>query len=261
MKISCVLITYNEAQQIVPCLESLDGIADEIVVVDSGSKDNTVQLCQKYGARVFFAPFDGFGKMKNLAIEKASHEWILSIDADERLSPELRKQLLQIKDEGSNLSGYYIRRQNIAFGMVIKHWWEYQLRLFRKTKGCFIKRKVHEHAVVSGPTQYIHAPIIHFTYDTVSEQVAKINRYTDLAAEEWKRGKIRVVDLYVKPAYITMLLLFRRGLILDGIAGVHIAVMQGLHEYLKYFKAWVNLREPDCIQWIANRQVKHRGGQ
>jgi len=92
------------------------------------------------------------------------------------------------------------------------------------------------------PTDYIDAPIIHFTYDTVSEQVAKINRYTDLAIEDWGQGKIRVVDLYIKPAYVIMLLLFRKGLILDGIAGIHIALMQGLHEYLKYFKAWVNSR-------------------
>jgi len=146
MKISCVLITYNEAQQIVSCLRSLDGVADEIVVVDSGSKDNTVQLCQKYGARVFFAPFDGFGRAKNIAVGKASHEWILSIDADEQLSPELRKQLLQLKKENPPLSGYYIRRQNIAFGISITHWWEYQLRLFRKTKGRFVERKVHEYA-------------------------------------------------------------------------------------------------------------------
>jgi len=173
------------------------------------------------------------------ALDKASFEWVLSIDADEVLSNALIERLNILKYKGFSAVGYMIKRQNIAFGLVPKHFWEYQLRLFNKTKGKFVDLDVHEYVKVKGKVEHINEPIIHYTYHTITEQVIKLNKYSEMEAMQTKK-KVSIFDLYLKPLYIFLVLLFKKGLIFDGIPGLHFAIMMAFYRYLVEFRIWLD---------------------
>ena len=188
IKISCVIITYNEEKNIVACLESIKGVADEIILVDSYSTDNTVSIAQGMGAKIFYKKFMGFGDQKAFAVEQACHNWILSIDADEILSSELTQSILAVKNNPLQ-DGYYINILTNYCGKWIKHcgWYpKHKLRLLNKHEGHINRNKVHEGFEMNNTKSslgHLQGDLLHHSYNTISEHSRKIQLYTELAAK------------------------------------------------------------------------------
>lgn len=236
-KLSAIIITKNEAENIRACIESVNW-ADEIIVVDSGSTDATVEICRELGALVHLHDWPGFGMQKNRALSYAHHDWVLSIDADERVTSELRAQLIHAMED-SNKNGYFIPRLSQFCGRFIRHsgWYpDYVLRLFRRTKGRFSDDTVHERVIVDGNTAKLNSPLLHFSYLNQADVQRKTEQYArDGALQMLKKGKTAtVVDAPIRAgwAFIRTYLL-RRGF-LDGTAGFHVAMMNTRTTYLKY---------------------------
>jgi len=242
--ITAVIITKNEEKNIQRCLDSLKPVAEEIIVVDSNSTDNTVALCQQAGARVIVQSWLGYGPQKNLGNNAASHDYILSIDADEALDEQLTQAILEEKRKG--LQGIYqLSRFNYYYGKFIKHGADYpdkKIRLFNKTSTHWDEKDVHETLVI-GPDQKITAlkgHLLHYTYYRVEEHILKINYYTNLAAQDYiKRGKKASVFKIVFSPLSTFIqsYILKRGF-LDGLHGFILAIMHAYAAFARYVKLW-----------------------
>src|SRR3989344_9002739 len=182
MKLSTTIITLNEEKDLPRCLESVRDISDQIVVVDCGSTDNTVKIAKSFGAEVYTGVFDNYADQKNFAIKKADGEWILSLDADEEISPALAKEIDLVTRNGqSEIAGYSIPRKNIIFGKLIKYTrWQPELDrhiwLWQRGKGEWVGT-VHEEVEVDGPVGKLKNAKIHYQYDTVSEFLRMLEHY------------------------------------------------------------------------------------
>ncbi len=241
MKISATIITYNEERNISRVIESLR-CADEVVVVDSGSTDRTVELASKLGARVLESPWRGYAGQKNLASEHASHDWILSLDADEALSEALEGEIWQIKKNGADCDAYTVPRLAQYLGRWILHsgWHpDRKIRLFDRNKARWIGDYVHESVVTNGRVGHLRENLLHFTCDSLSEHLKTMDRYTTLAAEQIvdQRKKIGWSQLLLDPPWTFLRsYVLHRGF-LDGTEGLAIAYMAALYNFLKYTKA------------------------
>ena len=237
--ISVIIITKNEAKNIRECLESVSWAA-EIIVVDSCSSDGTVSICNEFGAKVYVHDWPGFGEQKNRALAYATHDWVFSIDADERVTPELRSEIQNAVND-SSVDGYYCPRLSQFCGKYIRHsgWYpDYVLRLFKRNQGRFSDDLVHESVRVEGVTTRLKNPLLHFSYLTQEDVQRKIEQYSAAAAAQMKnKGKrCTVLDAPVRGswAFIRTYVL-RRGF-LDGVAGWRIARMNAKTTYLKYHR-------------------------
>lgn len=193
-KISAVIITYNEEMFINKCLASIEGLVDEIIVVDSFSVDSTEEICKKYNARFIKHKFEGYRDQKNFALQFASYKNILSLDADEALSNELRESILIIKDNWE-YNGYYVNRRNYYCGQWIRHshWYpDKQLRLFNSDSGKWGDLNLHERFKMSNGDKVgtLKGDLVHWPYSTYQEHVDKMHKFSLIAAEEFhKAGK------------------------------------------------------------------------
>ena len=186
MKIAATIITYNEQRNLPRAIESLR-CCDEIVVVDSGSTDRTVEIAANLGARVIETSWLGYASQKNLASENATYDWILSLDADEVLSEALEAEIWQIKKNGPQFDGYTMPRLAQYLGRWIYHsgWHpDRKIRLFDRRKGGWHGKYVHESVRVEGRVGHLQANILHFTCSSLSEHLKTMDRYTTLAAQE-----------------------------------------------------------------------------
>lgn len=240
-KNSVTIITLNEESNIRACLESVKW-ADEILVSDSGSSDKTVQICKEYGAKVFIDQWQGFGKQKNLIAGRARNSWILNIDADERITPDLRKEIEDILNNG-DYEGYFIPRKNFFGDKWIKHcgWHpDYNMRLYRKNKGRFNERDVHEAVKIEGRAGYLKNPMEHYTYKDVSDYLKRMDRYSTLAAEEMsKNGKSTgLSDLIFRPCFTFLKMFFLQKGFLEGYSGVILSGLYAAYTFSKYAKLW-----------------------
>ncbi|MDD5259393.1 MAG: glycosyltransferase family 2 protein, partial [bacterium] len=166
-------------------LETVRGLG-EIIVVDSGSTDQTLDICRKFGAKVFSKDWSGFGPQKNYAIEQASGTWILSLDADERITPGLKDEIQQAM-QSTEYDGYYIARKNYFGRKWIKHcgWYpDYNLRFFRKSKGRFENKNVHERVVIKERIGFFKEPLLHFTYADINDYLQKLEIFTKVRARD-----------------------------------------------------------------------------
>lgn len=176
--LSVVISAYNEETKIGDALESVKNIADEIIVIDNSSTDKTASLAKKYTKKVFTQknnPQD-IDRQKNFGFEKATKQWTLSLDADERISPELVEEIGQVLSHDDNINAYWIPRRNIIFGKWIEYtgWYpDHQLRLFKTGKGKFVKQHVHEDVEVEGQKAYLHTDIIHLNFDSIKQFVSR----------------------------------------------------------------------------------------
>ncbi len=242
MKLSAIVITKNESKKIRKCLESLS-FADEIVVVDSESEDDTVSIARLFTNKVYVIHWQGYAESKRFALEKAEGEWILWLDADEVVSPELRCRIREAVSGDSGMSGYRMPRRSYFLGRWIRHggWYpDYVLRLFRKECGAFGDERVHEKVHVDGRIGRLKGDIDHFTYDSLQTYFVKFTQYTTLAARDLKdRGKrFRMRDLLIRPGYTCIkMFLFRAGF-LDGVRGVILAGLSSFYVFAKYAKLW-----------------------
>lgn len=237
--LSVVLITKNEAANIRPCLESV-AFADEIVVVDSGSSDETANIARAMGAKVYEHDWPGFGPQKNRALDYATSEWIFSIDADERVTPELRAELEQAMRE-AKADGYFCPRLSQFCGTYIHHggWYpDYVLRLFRRGRGRFSDSLVHESVLLDGSSAKLKNPLLHYSYLTMDDVERKVEHYSTAAARQmFQKGKRTTLAGAAASAGWAFLrtYIFRLG-VLDGAAGWQIAVMNMRTTWLKYRK-------------------------
>lgn len=238
-KLSVILITKNEASNIRACIESV-AWAEEIIVVDSGSTDGTADICRELGARVYVHDWPGFGAQKNRALSYATHEWIFSIDADERVTPDLRSQLIKAMENG-NEDGYFVPRLSQFCGRFIRHsgWYpDYVLRLFRRTKGRFSDDMVHEKVILEGAVGRLSSPLLHYSYATGEDVKRKVEQYSSASAQQmFDRGKAASqLDAPVRGAWAFFRTYCLRWGFLDGVAGFNIARMNARTTYRKYRK-------------------------
>ncbi|MFH1699250.1 MAG: glycosyltransferase family 2 protein [Candidatus Zixiibacteriota bacterium] len=240
MKISAILITKNEEANIERCLQSVSW-TDEIVIVDSHSTDQTIEIAQKYGARIYSPEWTGFGQAKQYALDKATGDWILSIDADEEISFTLKNEILQLLENDPPNDGYYIPRKTQFLGkwILFSGWYpDYVLRLFKKCSGRFTDVLVHEKVEVDGQTGRLHNPMMHYSYPTLEDYLRKLDQYSTLGAEElFKRGqKCSPYFLAIKPPFSFLRkLVFQKGW-RDGWEGFLIAYLTSTGTLLKYAK-------------------------
>lgn len=241
MKISAAIITYNEERNVARAIESLR-CCDEIVVIDSGSSDRTVELAQNHGARVIETHWRGYAAQKNFAVEACLHPWILSIDADEALSEALEGEIWQVKKNGPAFDGYTMPRLAQYLGRWILHsgWHpDRKVRLFHRDKAKWVGEFVHESVHVDGRVGHLETNLLHYTCSSLSEHLKTMDRYTTLAAEQIvsQRKPVRWRSMALDPAWTFIKsYILQRGF-LDGPEGLAIAYMAAIYTFLKYAKA------------------------
>jgi glycosyltransferase involved in cell wall biosynthesis len=243
MKISAIVITLNEEKHLGRCLESVRMVADELIVVDSGSEDDTLGIAARFGARTFVREFTNYSDQKNFAASLASHDWILSVDADESLSPELRESILALKANEPAESAFEATRKAFYLGRWIQHsgWYpDYKTRVYLKQKARWQGAYVHESLSVDGPVGRLEGDLLHYTCESISDHLRSLDRYTTLAAQELrsrgKRGRISASLLSAATAFAKSYFLaqgFR-----DGIQGFWIACFASYYNFVKYAKLW-----------------------
>lgn len=241
MKITATIITLDEERKIARAIESLR-CCDEILVLDCGSVDRTVELAEKLGARVLEHPWAGYAEQKNWAASQAAHDWILSIDADEALSEALEGEIWNVKKNGPKYDAYTMPRLAQYMGRWILHsgWYpDRKVRLYHRDRARWVGDFVHENLEVKGRLGHFESNLLHFTCDSLSEHLKTMDRYTTLAAEELvsRKSPIGLRQLSFDPAWTFLkTYLLQRGF-LDGVEGLTIAYMAALYTFLKYAKA------------------------
>lgn len=268
--ISACVTAGNEERNIARCLDSLRW-CDEIVVVDSFSQDRTVEICRRYTQRVVQHEWLGYIGQKNFAIGLASHAWVLVLDADEEVSPELRDEILAaMEGDGNEYAGYLFPRQVHYLGRWICHgeWYpDVKLRLFRREIGRAEGREPHDHIVVRGRTRRLEHPIRHYTYDDLCDHVATMNRFSTITAQEQFREGERFhwADFLFRPFWrFLKAYVFKRGF-LDGRRGLLIAGVSAFGVTIKYAKLWelqlAEARQPGSSGCRSEPAARPRAGK
>lgn len=239
--VSIVIVTKNEEANIEAALDSVKDAA-EIVVIDSFSSDRTVEICRKYTDKVFQKEWEGYARQKQSAVDLAEGPWVFILDADERFTPELKAEVINAIKEDSH-DGFYVPRKNFFMGRWIRHggWWpDYTLRLFKKHSGKVEDREVHEKVVVNGSAAYLKNPLVHYTYNSVSDYLKRVDIYSTLAAKELKKNGVapNVLDFLMRPPVTFIKMFFLRFGFLDGRFGLVLAILYSYYTFLKYAKTW-----------------------
>lgn len=240
---SAVIITLNEEKNLDRCLRSVTGIVDEIVVVDSGSTDNTLEIAKRYNAKIITEPFRGYVEQKNFADAQASHDWILSVDADEALSPELDTAIRQVKGK-EKFDAYEVKRLTNYCGKWIRHcgWYpDKKIRLFNRKKGQWVGEQIHELWQPSNPAAAIgslNADLLHYSYYTLSDHLKQIEKFTEIMArrdvENGETSSLIKAIASSKWKFIQSYI-FKAGF-LDGLPGFQVSLLSAFASYIKYSK-------------------------
>ena len=240
-KLSVTIITKNEEKNIERCLKSVKW-ADEIIVVDSGSVDNTIKICEQYNCKIIKSEWLGFGLTKRKAVSYAKNDWILSIDADEQITPELKIKIEKIL-ENPQFKSYDIKRISYYLGKQIEHCgWnhDFPLRLFNKDFGNFNDKIVHESVDISGKKDRICQPMLHFTYPTIESHFKKMDQYSTLGAQTLfgKNRTSTVFEAILRGFFKFIKMYFIQLGFLDGEKGFVLCQNSAIGVYLKYLKLW-----------------------
>lgn len=241
--LSCAIITLNEADNLSRTLSAISFV-DDIVVVDSGSTDDTVEIAKSFGARVYYHKFDNYADQKNFAIEKTKHDWVLAIDADEVVSPKLKEEILDIFSKThDNTKGYLVPRLTFYLGKWIRfggYYPNYQIRLFQKSEGQFSSGLVHERVKLSGKPTKLKNPLFHYSYKNISDHLKFIDHYSSLfAEEEFRKGKRNsILWAFLKGCFKGFYMYWIRLGILDGKQGFVLALLGFYYNFLKYLKLY-----------------------
>ena len=245
MRLSVLVLSKNESTNIEACLNSVEW-ADEIVVVDTGSTDDTVSKAKAFTQKVFVTEWKGFAGTKNWGLQKVTGDWVLWLDADERVTPELAEEI-QLVLKNAAYDGYQIPRKANFLGHWIRHsgWYPgYVLRLIKKDLAQFVDTRVHEGLEEPARVGKLKNPLLHFTDPTLEHYFTKFNRYTTLAALDLKdRGRrFHLYDLLFRPAFLFIKMYIFKAGFLDGFAGFLLATLSGFYVLVKYAKLWELLR-------------------
>ncbi|HWX54890.1 MAG TPA: glycosyltransferase family 2 protein [Verrucomicrobiae bacterium] len=252
MTLSVCVITLNEEANIARTLESVKSIADEIIVVDSGSTDRTVAIAESHGARVFAEPWKGFAAQKNSCLAKARYDWILSLDADEEVSPALAASIQDLLKSGQvtpQFAGYRMARRNLYLNRWIRRSGYYpdrKLRLVRRGAAQFELRAVHEDMKMTGATGLLAGDLIHHAYPTLESFVEHANRYSSLGAEmvvAERKASFSIIDILLRPMIRFVYGYFFRLGFLDGREGLLVHLTHASYVSWKYAKAWERSRK------------------
>lgn len=242
MSLSAVVITKNEEKNIARCLASLE-FCDEIILVDSFSTDKTLEIAKNYTSKIYQRKWQGYVDQKNYALGLAHHSWILSVDADEEVSSELRREILELLGGKPTASAYWVARRTIHSGQWIKYggWYPNRLvRLFDKTKGKWNGGAVHEFWQTQGQTGNLENDLIHYSFDSISDQVERNNLYSSLGAKALLENQrhFSLWKLFTKPiSKFIETYLIKLGF-LDGYRGLFISVSAAYSVFLKWAKLW-----------------------
>lgn len=242
--LSVVLATYNEEKNLESCLTSVRGLADEIIVVDGSSTDWTRDIAKKFNARVFKVPnLPMFHTNKQLAVDKAKGDWILQLDADEVVTPQLKQEI----KSATGYMAYYIPRKNFFLGRWLKkggQYPDYLIRLFRRGQARFPQKSVHEQIVVDGPVGTLSGHLLHHTAPIFGRYLTNVNRYTALTATQLEQQHLPLSSLnllnycVLKPMITFGTLFWRHKGFVDGMPGFIFALFSGLHWPIAYLKYW-----------------------
>lgn len=245
MKISATVIAKNEEARISDCLNSLKAVADEIILVDSGSKDNTIAIAKSLGAKVIHHEFEGHVQQKNYAMEQAQYEWILSLDADEMLSAEAITALKKVKQESSTQDGFSLNRLNNYCGKWLRHggWYpDRKIRLWKKAKGQWGGMNPHDEVIMAEGSKVdkLNVDILHFTYDVVEDHRRQMVLFAQIIAQSYfDQGKrTHPIEIIVNPVFSFIRDYILKGGFLDGRAGWTANVISGKYQYWKYRNLW-----------------------
>jgi len=249
-RLSVALITLNEEANIRRTLESI-AWADEIVVVDSGSIDRTVAICREYTDKVIHQEWLGFAQQKNFAIDSTTGDWILSLDADEPIEPELAEEIHSLMGSPAAADGYRIPRKTFFLGKQIRYggWYpDRNLRLFKKGAGRFEERAVHEAIKVRGPVGNTQHAILHYAYPDLASYMSSINKYSSLAVNVMAekgigRYKASWVNIVFRPMGTFAIKYFLRLGFLDGKHGLILNFFHSYYVFAKYAKAWEHAKQ------------------
>jgi glycosyltransferase involved in cell wall biosynthesis len=238
--VSVIVITKNESVNISACLETVRW-ADEIVIVDAESKDETIERARKYTDRIFIKPWMGFAAAKQFALEQCTGEWILWLDADERVLPDLAEEIRAIARSRAPESAFTVARRAYFLGRWIRYsgWYPGRVaRLFQRTKARFNNAAVHEGLEIDGAIGQLRNDIIHYTDPNIYHYFSKYNRYTTLAADElYRNGKrSRMTDLLIRPLWQFIRMYVIRMGMFDGIQGFLLALFSSSYVFTKYAK-------------------------
>ena len=243
-KLSVVISAFNEENNIEDALRSVS-FADEIIVVDNSSTDDTAKIALKYTEKIYKRENNLMLNVnKNFGFTKATGEWILSLDADERVTPELKKEIESKLNELVEFDGYWIPRKNIIFNKWIEHsiWWpDYHLRLFRSGKGKFAQKHVHEYININGSTDYLESPLLHENYSHVSQYIQKMDKiYSENEVENMIKDGKRVVwqDAILYPLKDFTKTFFAQRGYKDGLHGLVLSIFQAFYAELVFAKMW-----------------------
>ena len=242
MKLTVTVITRNESRNIAAALRSVSW-ADEVIVVDAGSVDDTVAIARPLATRVETRDWPGYGAQKNYAASLASHDWILSIDADERVTPELAGEIRALLSGTPAAPGYRIPRIAFYLGRWIRStdWYpDYQLRLYDRRAGRWDERRVHESIALNAPPGLLRHELRHYPYRDISHHLATIDRYTTLAAEDWIASGRRAsaAQAFFNPRFAFLRNYVLKGGFRDGAAGLLVSILNSYYVFLKFAKLW-----------------------
>ena len=241
-RLSVIITTYNEEINIADCLESVLW-ADEILLVDSYSDDRTVDLAATYPVRVLQREYYGSAAQKNWSMDQVEHDWVLILDADERVTLPLAVEILSLLCGQPKFNGYYIRRDNLILNHVIRHsGWSTDkvIRLFHKAKGRYPNRRVHADLDIIGPTPTLKNPFVHYTYRSFSQYFEKVLNYAEWgAAQGFREGRrAGFVQIGLRPAWRFIRTYILQLGFLDGLYGLAVCGLQAHGVFLKYLRLW-----------------------
>lgn len=241
-KLSVIIITYNEEKNIERCIKSVLNIADEIVVIDSGSTDKTLKICNSYGVKIINHTFEDFVKQHNFADSQAKYDLIFSIDADEALTKELEKSIINAKNN-LKFDGYYLNRITNYCGKWINHcgWYpDAKLRLYKKEKGKWQGIKIHEKFELydKNKSSKLNGDLLHYSYYTIEQHINQINKFSSFSAQAYliRKKKVPFYKLFLNPFMKFLKMYFIKKGFLDGYYGFIICYLSAQSTFIKYLK-------------------------
>lgn len=234
--ISVAILAHEDEKQLPDTLSQARKVADELIVVDSYSEDATPEIAADYGAEVYQTDWMGYADTWQFAFDKTSGDWILQLGSDEVLSDEAVDRIQQIEAEGGNYEGYKIYSINYLLNRKVSHWTRYAPRLFKAGHGRISDDEVHESIQLDGDWGLIHEPIHHYTLESISEHILKLDEYSKLGADDFEEPPT-AWDLYGNPLWVLMRLLFIERLVLDGADGLYISLMSAVDSFLTAHRA------------------------
>jgi glycosyltransferase involved in cell wall biosynthesis len=241
--VSAIIVCFNEEERIQDCLESVRW-CDEVVVVDSFSTDRTPEICRRYTERFIQRPWSGYREQKAYAHSQATKEWVLLVDADERVTAELQKEMLEVLTrEAGHYDGYSVPRLVYYLG----RWWrrggwypDYDVRLFRRDRATWGGSEPHEKIIVDGAVRRLRHPLHHYSYRNMEDHLARINRFTSISSQDLNKagGRWRLSDALLRPPGRFFRSYVLKGGFMEGFAGFYVAVTAAVYVFLKYAKLW-----------------------